>query len=367
VAHDLNNILSGIVSYPELLLLDLPDDSSLKDPLTTIQQSGLRAAAIVQDLLALARRGVMVRKTLQLNDVVREYLGSPEFEKLKSYHPGLRMEVRLDENLLNVHGSAVHLQKTLMNLVSNAAEAMPSGGILGIATGNCYVDRPFRGYEEVPEGEYVILTVSDTGIGISAEEMEKIFEPFYTRKVMGRSGTGLGMAVVWSTVKDHEGAIDLASTEGEGTTIRIYLPATRTQVVEKTNASPEAYRGKGETILVIDDVAQQREIATFMLRRLGYTVRTASTGEEAAASIKEHPPDLLLLDMILGADMDGLNTYLKILELRPGQKAVLVSGYSETDRVRGAQSLGAGAYVKKPYSMEELGVAVRAELDREIR
>jgi PAS domain S-box-containing protein len=209
VAHDLNNILSGIVSYPELLLLDLPQESRLRKPILTIQKSGERAAAVVQDLLTLSRRGVVATEVVNLRKIVSEYLKSPEHKKLLSYHPKVKVNTLLESNLLNMSGSPVHLSKTMMNLLYNAAESMPDGGKVFISLENKYVDRPISGYDAVDEGDYVVLTVSDTGIGIAPENMERIFEPFYTKKVMGRSGTGLGMAVVWGTVKDHNGYIDI--------------------------------------------------------------------------------------------------------------------------------------------------------------
>ena len=220
VAHDLNNILSGIVSYPDLILMDLPNDSPLVGPIQTIRESGKKAAAIVQDLLTLARRGVSVSEIVNLNDLVDEYLISPQFEKLKSYHPNVKVHSNLDPTLLNVMGSPIHLSKTVMNLVSNAAEAMPEGGSIEIKTINKYIDFPINGNVDVEEGDYTVLTVSDSGIGIAPDDINRIFEPFYTKKVMGRSGTGLGMAVVWGTVEDHNGYIHIESEEEKGTTIK---------------------------------------------------------------------------------------------------------------------------------------------------
>ncbi len=367
VAHDLNNILTGIVSYPELLLLDLPEDSPQRDPILTIQNSGLRAAAIVQDLLTLARRGVAVTEILKLNDLVEEYLSSPEHEKLRSFHAGVQFEADLDSDLLNIMGSPVHLSKTIMNLVSNAAEALPDGGQVTITTKNGYIDRSIKGYDEVKEGDYVILSVVDNGIGISDMDLEKIFEPFYTKKKMGRSGTGLGMAVVWGTVKDHRGYIDVGSQTGEGSTFDLYFPVTRKQAEkEMRKVSIEELSGNGEKILVVDDVKEQRQIAAMLLTRFGYAVDTVSSGEEALEYMKTNSADLLLLDMIMEPGIDGLDTYRRMLELRPGIKAVIASGFSETDRVREVQRLGAGKYVKKPYTIEKIGTAVKAELQRKV-
>ena len=365
VAHDLNNILSGLVSYPELLLLDLPKDSPLRQPILTIQNSGQKATAIVQNLLTLARRGVAATEVENLNSIVSNYLISPEFGKLREFHPNVKLETDFETDLLPILGSPVHLSKTVMNLVSNAAEAMPHGGEIFISTENRYIDQPIRGYDRVEEGDYVTLIVSDTGVGIPQKDIEKIFEPFYTKKVMGRSGTGLGMAVVWGTVKDHKGYIDVKSTEGKGTTFTLYFPVTRKESAkDESRLSIEDYRGTGESILVVDDVKEQREIAGQVLKRLGYSVTSVSSGEEAVDYMKDNSADLLLLDMIMDPGIDGLETYKRILELRPGQKAIIVSGFSETERVREVQRLGAGAYVKKPYLLEKIGLAVRDELER---
>ena len=364
VAHDLNNILSGIVSYPELLLTQLPEDSPLRKPLETIQKLGEKAVEVVQDLLTLARRAVLSTEPIDLNQVVSQFLSSPEFHQIKRYHTGVRMDVRLAKSEgLTIMGSPTHLSKTLMNLVANGVEAMPDGGRMIIATEEHYMDRPVAGYDHIREGDYVTLSVADTGTGISREDMERIFEPFYTKKKMGRSGTGLGMAVVWGTVKDHNGFIDVKSEEGKGATFKLYFPVARNvSTVNGAKLSVEDYRGKGQSILVIDDVAQQREVAAGMLAQLGYGVHAVSSGEEAVEYLKNHKIDLLVLDMIMEPGMDGLDTYRKILEVHPGQKAVIASGFSETNRVRETLRLGAGSYIKKPFLLERLGMAVKRTL-----
>ena len=363
VAHDLNNILTAIVSYPELILMDLPVDSPLRDPVKTIQESGKKAAAIVQDLLTLARRGVSVNEIVNLNDVISEYLVSPEHGKLMAFHPNIEIKTNLASSLLNIAGSPVHISKTIMNLVSNSAEAMPDGGNLKISTENKYIDQPIDGYEGVNEGEYVVLTVTDSGVGIAPEEINQIFEPFYTKKEMNRSGTGLGMAVVWGTVKDHKGYIHVESQLRKGTTFRLYFPITRMDNPENQKPIKLAgYMGDGESILVIDDVKEQREIASKILTQLGYSVRTVSSGEEAVKFLDNETVDLLVLDMIMAPGLDGLETYEQIVSSHPKQKAIIVSGFSETKRVKKALRLGAGAYVKKPYTIEQIGLAVDKEL-----
>lgn len=363
VAHDLNNVLSGIVSYPDLLLLDLPAESTLRAPILAIRESGHKAAAIVQDLLTLARRGVTSFEVVSLNTIVRESLSAPEHKKLASLHPDIRFDVHLEKELPKIKGSAIHLKKCLSNLLSNATEAQPGGGGITITTESRYLDRPIRRYEDVVEGEYVVLIVGDSGEGIDPNDISRIFEPFYTKKVMGRSGTGLGMAVVWGTVQDHRGYIDVISTIGDGTTFELYFPLTREQGAQNTvHIDPKACMGQNETILVVDDIKEQRELAAMMLGRLNYNVFTVSSGEKAIAFLENHTADLVVLDMIMDPGMDGLETFRAIRSRNPEQSAIIASGYAETERVKAALQDGAGRYLKKPYTLENLAVAVRGAL-----
>ena len=191
-------------------------------------------------------------------------------------------------------------------------------------------------------------TVSDDGLGISADDLERIFELFYTKKVMGRSGTGLGLAVVLNTIQDHDGYINV-NTSKKGTEFELYFSATRERLVAEGEAVPvEDYIGHGERVLVVDDEERQREIACEILSKLGYNAEAVSSGEEAVEYLKNNTADLLVLDMIMD----------------PGQKAIIASGFSESERVKEAKSLGAGAYVKKPYLIEKIGVVVRRELEK---
>ncbi|MEJ2659784.1 MAG: PAS domain S-box protein [Desulfobacteraceae bacterium] len=363
VAHDLNNILSGIISLPELMLMDLPEESRLRKPLTTIKNSGENAAAIVQDLLTLAGRGVPTLELLCLNQIVQRCLDAPEIRALTGRNPDIVLAADLQPDLLRVHGSPIHIFKSLSNLIFNAAEAMPRGGRIEIATFNRYADRAVSGFDTVGEGEYVVLSVTDSGIGIPESDRARVFEPFYSRKINGGRGSGLGMAVVWGTVKDHNGYIDLQSQEGRGTRIELFFPATRDTIEETRNAEPlEDFNGKSEFVLVVDDVPMQCEIATGILKRLGYRSQSVCSGEEAVDFLRQSTADLVIVDMIMTPGIDGFETYRRIKNLHPSQKAIIASGYSETERVRKARELGVARYIRKPYTLTTLAEAVREVL-----
>jgi PAS domain S-box-containing protein len=363
VAHDLNNILSGIVTYPELLLMQIPEESPFRKPLLTIQESGTKAAAIVQDMLTMARRGVVIKEAININDIVRSYLESPEFEKLISFHPGVDVHFYGTDTLKNIHGSPLHIFKIVMNLVSNAAEAMPNGGRLDISTENIDLPEPYKGYEVVQAGTYATLMVEDDGTGISEEDIEHIFEPFYTKKVMGRSGTGLGMAVVWGTVKDQKGFIDVQSTIGKGTRFKLYFPASNDDLKKRVNNNHEnIIRGNGESILIVDDVKEQLEIAGNILTELGYEVVTVESGEKAVEYLKNKSVDLIIMDMIMNTGIDGHETYCRIRKFTPNQKVIIASGYSDQNRFKKTRKAGAGAYIRKPYTVKAIAKTVYKEL-----
>ncbi|MFW5957867.1 MAG: response regulator [Desulfosalsimonas sp.] len=367
VAHDLNNVLSAIVTYPDLLLPQLPQDSPLRKPIQTMRDSGNKAVAIVQDLLTLARRGVPTKMTVNVNRIISEFLNSAEYSKMKSYHPEVEVTANLDDELPHLTGSPVHLSKSLMNVISNAIESIENKGQVNISTRKIRPEEPVTGYEIIPPGDYVKIEVSDTGAGIAAQDLDRVFEPFYTKKKMGRSGTGLGMSVVWGTVKDHDGYIDVYSRENSGTTITLYFPfyqkSTEPEKKSTVTDTHEDIKGRGESVLVVDDVREQREIAYTLLASLGYQVDAAPSGEAAIAHVREKNFDLILLDMIMDPGIDGLQTYQKILEINPGQKAILVSGFTESPRIRQIEKLGVTRFLKKPYTVKTLGRAVKSELE----
>jgi PAS domain S-box-containing protein len=363
VAHDLNNILSGIVSYPELLLLQLPEDSKLRKPLEEILDSGKRAATVVADLLTVARGAASTREPHDLNILIHEYLCSPEWRKLQSLHPGVRCTEQLDAKQSFISCSPVHIKKTAMNLIGNAMEAVAVQGEVRIATLNLEIADDDRMEHDLPAGRYIVFTVQDSGPGISSEDLDHIFEPFYSRKVMGRSGTGLGLTVVWNTVQEHDARIRVKSNE-QGTLFTLYFPLSAGKIrPEKESRPARLTTTRGEHILIVDDEPQLRDIAGQILTAQGYSVSTAASGEEAITFIRKHPVDLLVIDMLMDPGINGRRTYERILAFNPEQKALIASGFSESDDVKATLELGARGFIKKPYSIYQLAGAVKEALE----
>lgn len=364
VAHDLNNVLTGIVAYPDLLLMKIPEDDPLRKKVLAIKKSGQKAAAIVEDLLSLSRRGVNKFTALNINRLIKDILDSPEVEKLKSYHPQIKFKFSEGSSVPPISGAEYQISKVLINLFTNACEAMTSGG-------NIYINTKFESsvnesirYKNIPDGDYAVITVADEGVGISKEDQKKIYEPFFTSKVMGRSGTGLGMAVVWGTIQDHNGFIELKSKLGEGTTFDIYLPAlSESSAFEVDIMDQTLLRGNGEKILMLDDEEIQLEIADSLFTELNYKVKTLSDPHLILREIADFVPDLIILDMILNQEIDGLDVYKQIHEKYKDIKVVIISGFSESDRVKEALSLGVRKYIKKPFTIEEIGLTIRGILE----
>jgi len=358
VAHDLNNILAGIVGYPELMLRKLPPESELRKPLQEIHRSGRRAATVVADLLTVARGAASIKKTADLHALVNDYLTSPEFTKLQALHPDVSYELHLEATSCHILCSAIHIKKSLMNLVTNASEAIDGKGRVAVRSSNVSFAEEEAKARKLSPGEYVLLQVEDNGPGIPADTLAHIFEPFFSRKVMGRSGTGLGLTVVWNTIADHQGVIEVASSR-QGTVFQLFIPVCKDdQGAVVLSDKSEIPLGHGETLLVVDDEEQLRDLACQMLRSLNYQVYAVKSGEDGVEFVKHTPVDLVVLDMLMEPGMNGFKTYQALLEVRPGQKAIIASGYSQEDDVAAAMALGAGAFIQKPYLLEQLGTAV---------
>ncbi len=360
VAHDLNNILSGIVGYPELILLDLPADHTLRKPIEAIQDSGSRAAAVVADLLTVARGASSTRELQDLNSLAQEYLNSPEYKKLISLHQQITCQQKLTAAHPSILCSSVHVKKCLMNLVINASEAVDAGGMIIISTKNQTITNDEATRYHIEPGEYVVLNVSDNGHGIKCIDLERIFEPFYTKKVLGRSGTGLGLSIVWNTMRDHNGVV-LVESGVQGTSFQLFFPMSNKKKITKTDVTEEI-TGNGEHILLVDDEPHLRDIGCKILEILGYVVDSVSSGELAVEFVQKTRVDLIVLDMLMEPGINGRHTYEKIKMIYPDQKAIIVSGFSESNDVKQALLLGVDSFVKKPYTMNQLGQAVKKVL-----
>lgn len=362
VAHDLNNIIGPIIAYPELIRMDLAAGKPVDKDLDTIAHSAQRAADVVADLLALTRRGHYEMVSLDLNDLINDYLSTAECAATKRLHPEVSPFIHLSKDDLLFKGSIAHLPKVIMNLINNACESMPEGGVLNITTSTINVLDGELSDKGIDDGRYQLLTIEDQGEGIPEESIDKIFDPFFTTKIKsGKSGTGLGLSVVYNVLKDHGAHIDVESSLGIGTKFSVYFPET-TEKKETTKKENQLVKGSG-SILVVDDRKEQRNIATRMLTSLGYEVESVDSGQDAVEFIKNNRTDLLWLDMILEDDMDGLDVYKEILKIKPYQKTIIVSGYSESDRVKEAQDLGVNGIIQKPYNLKKIGFKIRDVLD----
>ena len=364
VAHDLNNILSGIVTLPELLLMQMGNDHKHSELIKIIQKAGKEAASVVSDLITVARGATAEKCICNLSTLVEKYMVTIKEKPMDPLLEGVAIKLNCDPGLSNSYCSVVHINKVLMNLIGNAAEEMEGKGTIVVSTKNVFIEQPFLGYETIEVGDYVVLSVTDDGPGIIPEDVKKIFEPFYSKKIMGRSGTGLGLAIVWNTVHDHGGFIDVKS-DGNGTTFDLYFPMTKDAVEEKRALpSIEKHRGYGEKILVIDDQKKQQEIASSLLDGLGYKTDVVGSGEEAIAYIKLKSVDLIVLDMIMDSGINGRETYEEILKINPKQRAIIASGFAENEEVKQTLFLGASQFVKKPYTLTQMGQAVKQALSQ---
>jgi two-component system, cell cycle sensor histidine kinase and response regulator CckA len=365
VAHDLNNLLAGIITYPDLILMDLCEDNLLRKHIYAIKLAGEKAANIVQDLMMLTQKSPPATHTLNLNEVISDLKKSPDFKELKASHPDVKMVFNLEMPLCNIKGRSTPITKSLMNLLSNAIESIDGQGRVTMSTSNKSLDVPEMAYNQrIDRGDYVLVSIEDTGKGIAEKDIQRLFEPYYAKKVMGRSGSGLSMPVVWETIRGLKGFIKVESCEGKGTTCTLYFPVTGdNDNKERPLNEIVNCMGNGEAMLVVDDMPEQRVLACTILKKLGYSVFSVPCGEEAVEYLRDKKVDMVILDMIMDPGIDGLETYKRISEIRPDQKFLIVSGYAETERLKEIQRLGCRFCIKKPYSISEIGEVIKKGLN----
>ena len=362
VAHDLNNLLSPILGYAEMLLDDLPAEDFNQHAVHSIQDAGLKARDLVQQLLAFARKQPLDITTIDLNQVVAG------FERLlrRSIREDIIVAVELAGTPALIQADAGQIEQVIMNLAVNAQDSMPRGGHLTLETALVNLDETYTAeHPGMQPGPHVMLSLSDTGHGIANTDRKRIFDPFFTTKERGK-GTGLGLSTVYGIVRQHHGHIWLYSEPGQGTTFKIYFPAAKGQAalpVEKDDGRP-AGRGT-ETIMVVEDNEMLREMTVHILARQGYRVLMAANGDECLQRLQasDEPVHMLLTDVVMPG-LNGRELFGKLSALRPGLKVLYMSGY--TDNVilhHGVLEKGI-AFIQKPFSVAGLTGQIRKILDK---
>jgi two-component system, cell cycle sensor histidine kinase and response regulator CckA len=361
VAHDFNNILTAISGQSELLLMDLPENDSRRHGVQEIQSAADRATSLTRQLLAFSRKQIIQPTILDLNELIQNL-----DQMLRRLIPeDMQIVSILGANLGRVFADPGQIEQTIVNLAVNARDAMPQGGKLIIETANAALDVEYcQQHAEVKPGQYVMLAVSDTGIGINPETQSRIFEPFFTTKEMGR-GTGLGLSMVYGIIKQNGGHIWVYSEPGHGTTFKIYLPRTaETREAVETSQNFATPISGSETILLVEDEDCVREITQKILRRQGYEVLSASSGPDAVVIGKQHQGaiDLILSDVLMRG-MSGPETVGRLMLGHPKAKVIYMSGHTENAIVHHGVLDQGVAFIQKPFRRETLLRKVRELFD----
>lgn len=361
IAHDFNNLLTAIIGYSELLLTEVHLNKDNMDKVEAIRTAGNRAATLTSQLLAFSRKQVIQPRVVDLNGVLVNI--SEMLRRLIG--EDIDLVVAAPDGLGRIKADVGQIEQILLNLAVNARDAMPDGGKLTIETGNVTVDQPYvRTHAEIPIGRYVLLAVSDTGIGMDAETQSHAFEPFFTTKDPGQ-GTGLGLSTVYGIVRQSEGYIWLYSEPGHGATFKIYFPRID-DVAEPADAitSPLPVRRGHETILLVEDDEAVRRLARIALEGYGYTVLEAASGPDAVSRFRRSPGavDMVITDAIM-PEMSGAELAVELRRLRNDVKILFVSGYTESAIIhRGVLNEGV-AFLHKPFSPSGLALKVRQVID----
>jgi len=361
IAHDLNNVLSPILTAVELLQMRFTDESSQR-LLNILHTNAVRGSEMIKQVLSFAR-GVEGQYALLAPAHLIKEIAKILTDTLPK---NIEITFSIPAGLWNVTGDTTQLHQVLMNLCVNARDAMPQGGTLHLEAENLAVDKHYTQMNaEAKPGNYVCISVSDTGAGISQQNLSKIFDPFFTTKEQGQ-GTGLGLSTAVGIVRSHGGFLTVYSEEGRGSYFKIYLPAAETAQLPATQAlRADLPMGNGEWILVVDDESAIREIAKETLRTFGYQVLTAGDGTEALALFAQHRDDVrcVVTDMMMPF-MDGLATIRALRRLAPELKVIVTSGLKANDKTAEAAQLGVTAFLPKPYTAEALLKALAAELKK---
>ncbi|HDS08595.1 MAG TPA: response regulator, partial [Firmicutes bacterium] len=322
-----------------------------------IQKSGKRIVDINEQLLTLGRRGYYKIEIVDLNEIIKKTVSILKFSE------NIKVLYNLSPDLNKIKGGKSQLIRMITNLLINASDAVHGMGNIVITTKNRKVNLRDRVSKFLEPGEYIMLSIKDNGIGISPELREKIFEPFFTTKEGRIQGTGLGLSIVYSVVEDHKGYIELESKIGQGADFRMYFPVTYEPIAVQDDGEDVYSLPKGsEHILVVDDDKIQLKVVSDLLNRLGYSVSTVNSGEDALYFLKDAKPSLVILDMLMKG-IDGVETFRQIRKINPFQKVMILTGYSLSERIKEAVAMGVKRVLKKPITISKLAIAIRNELD----
>ena len=360
IAHDFNNLLTVIRGNAQLLLEDQTVGG--RPEVTDIAAAATRAETVTRQLLAFSRQQVLEPRVIALNDVIEQI--APMLRRLIG--EDIELEVRLDPALAAVLADPGQIEQVLVNLVVNARDAMPGGGQLTIETANVELgDEYLAGHPEARPGWYAMLAVTDAGIGMDRETVARMFDPFFTTKAVG-SGTGLGLATTYGIVKQSGGSIGVYSEVGEGTSIKVYLPATAKPVTPSGGGDegPDVASGRHETVLVVEDDESVRKLTVRMLERYGYAAIPAVSPSEALnlAAERDGPIDLVLTDLVMrGGSGQELAQTLRLLQ--PGVRVLFMSGYASQSVARNGDLVEGAGFIQKPFVAPELARKIREALD----
>lgn len=370
-ARDLKDILQPVERLPDEIRKKIDSMHESQPQLIELGEALRKAQAVVRDLETIGRANNVKKSSIQINDLVSDFMKSADYRQLLGLNPMVKLETVFGDNLPLISGSVFQLRQMIANMMTNAFEGMPTGGMLKIQTSLEHVEHAAGRYGSQKAGDYVRIEFSDTAVRLSAEDLERIFEPFYVRNRLGRRIlSGLGMTLVYRVVEDHAGYIDVPPSQAPaGNTMAVFLPLSGTDENEVLELRPD-YTGR-ERILLVDDSDAQRSEATRMMQELGYDVAAAASGYAALEHIKQRleaspgvrPFDLLVVDLVLGDAFDGVETFKAAIELFPGQKAILASGFADITRIVEARKLGISRCFQKPYTLESLGKNIRMALD----
>jgi DNA-binding LacI/PurR family transcriptional regulator/signal transduction histidine kinase/ActR/RegA family two-component response regulator len=381
VAHDLNNALGPLVTLPDVILRELDETdgdsplsvADLRCDLESIRAASLRAAQTIKDLLTLSRQGRTTMELVDLNQIVAGCLATQPVRAMNLIERQVALSLDLCPESLLVRASEAHLARAVANLVRNAVEAIDGRGDIAVRTRDVVLTEPASGYETVEPGHYAVVSVADTGSGIAQPAISRVFEPFFSQKRIGEnSGSGLGLAIVHGVVKEHQGFLDVQSTVGRGTIFTLYFPLAAE--VPYHCAKPSVVPSGRAKILMVDDEPTQLRTGRRALAHLGYQVETMTSGQQALElfaqaaraqatpdAARESPYHLVIVDMILNEEQDGLQIYEQMSRLFPAQKVIIASGYAPTERAE--RAIGNGlTWLVKPYTTDVLARAVRSAL-----